>query len=311
MQIYKSTAEHVWRVTATDDRIAALSSAGVVVWSRKTPEPEQVLPGRYDGHKSNLMASGDGIWLLGFNGDLLTCWRSSRAGWRLHFEESRPRFCTGQFSADANALLFVDLTDGSDGSVKFTLTTRELSVRAPKSKDRIAATFPALPSAVAHGGSLHSRFWHATDLTGNGQWYLVSAREKALHIWHAVEGRYIGTVKLRGIPNEAKFSLDGLRFAVDVGTTVYIHQTATLELVASWKVKHSYRPHLAWSPDSRLLARTDGSTTVRLLDVESCLESVALTARDKGQLSSVAFAPDGLTFLVGTYNGSVVVWDIV
>jgi WD40 repeat protein len=310
MQVYQSAAEHVWTVTATDDRIAALSSSGVVVWKRNSPDPEQVLPGKYDGYKSNLVASRDGTWLLAFNGDHLTCWRSSRAGWKLHFEESRPRFCTGQFSADGNALSFVDLTDGSDGSIKFTVTERRLSPRAAKSKDRLVATYPAKPSSVADDGYLLARPWFATDLSGDGRWYMLSATEKAVHVWQTIEGRYVGNVKLRGITNEARFSPDGLRFAVHGGLTIYIYQTATLELITTWRVKHCYHPHLAWSPDSRLLAHTDGSTTVRVLDVDSRLERVALSARQYGRLSSAAFSPDGLTLLVGTYNGSVVVWDV-
>jgi WD40 repeat protein len=310
MQIYNSNADHVWAVASIGNQVAALAPTGVLVWNRNEPEPAQTLLGKFHGHKSLLAGSVNGQWLLTTNHDLLKCWQSARAGWQLQFEESRPRFCTAIFAPDGQALSIVDLSDIRDGAVNFTLTERRLSPKGARPGERLAASFLASPSAVAADGNLLSRYWHATDLSVDGKWFLVSAREKAVHVWQAVEGRYIGAVKLRGITNEAKFSPDGSRFAVDGGTTVYVFQTATLELLSSWKIKHCYHPHIAWSPDGRLLARTDISTTLRIQDVDGGTEALAISAREYGRLSSAAFAPDGLTILVGTNNGFVIVWDV-
>jgi WD40 repeat protein len=90
---------------------------------------------------------------------------------------------------------------------------------------------------------------------------------------------------------------------------VYVHDAATFGVLARWKAKYCYGPCLAWSPDGRLLARTDRSTSVRVYDTAAGREVQAVGAK-RGVLYSAAFSPDGLTLATGSYNGHVRVWDV-
>ena len=51
-------------------------------------------------------------------------------------------------------------------------------------------------------------------------------------------------------------------------------------------------PGLAWSPDGRLLARTDNSTTVRVYEVATGRQVMAVGGK-RGRLRCVAFSPAG------------------
>jgi WD40 repeat protein len=303
MQIYSGADETVGSVIAVGDQIVALTNGNLVVWSRDRTEPQQILPNpRHGLRHANLTASPDEKYVMSFNEGTLRFWHRTPSGWRSDGEEARPGFCAGRFSKGRNALVFVDFNTTADEPSVPTVTTRAASKTAtePLQWD------PPLPD---WDGLFYRLPWRAAELSMDGQWFLLSAREKAVHVWQASEGRKVGTVKLKGITNETIFSPDGSRFAVDAGTTVYIYQTRTLELLTSWKVKYSYIPQLAWSPDGRMLARVDLTTTVRLFDVDAGRETRAIGLR-RQRAAAIAFAADGLTYLVGTVNGSVIVWDV-
>jgi WD40 repeat protein len=147
------------------------------------------------------------------------------------------------------------------------------------------------------------------SLSADGRRVALSPGARAVHVWDTGRGRSVGAVLVRRHPCGLSLSPDGTRLAIDAGTTIYVHDAETLVPLVSWKAKYSYVPRLAWSPDVRLLARTDRSTTSRLYDVETGRQVAALGAKP-GVLTSVAFAPDGLTFGTGTLNGRVRVWDV-
>ena len=310
MQIY--TLEElgdIGSVISVGDQIVGVTAAVVVVWNRDQTEPVQVLPDRRTGIRHvYLTASPDAKTLMTFNDGRLKVWQSTPNGWQPDGEEERPAFCAGRFSKDANAMTLVEFERAAFGVRNLSVVARTRS-RTGQVKETVAATLLGNPSERGWDGVFHRLPWKAADLSADGQWFLLSPGEKAVHVWQAAEGRRVGTVKLKGITNEAAFSPDGSRFAVDAGTTVYVHQTRTLDLVSSWKVKYSYIPQLAWSPDGQVLARVDGTTTVRLFDVDSGQERRAIGLR-RNRANAIAFAPDGLTYLVGTVNGSVVVWDV-
>jgi WD40 repeat protein len=120
------------------------------------------------------------------------------------------------------------------------------------------------------------------------------------------------TTTPRGHPRVILFSPDGKFLAVDGGSTVYVHDASTLELLVEWKAPRSreiIESCLSWSPDSRLLARTDGSTTVRIYEAATGREVMAI-GKKPGSLTCVAFSPDGLTLATGTSHGPVRVWDV-
>jgi WD40 repeat protein len=149
-------------------------------------------------------------------------------------------------------------------------------------------------------------------LSGDGQRLALSARETAVHVWDVRPDALPRTIPLRGFPHGLSFSPDGSRLAVDGGTTLYVHDVTTLELLGKWKVRNSdevFGSGVAWSPDGRLLARTNGSSTVRVYEAATGREVMAVGAKPGG-LISVAFSPDGLTLATGSSWGPVQVWDV-
>jgi WD40 repeat protein len=191
------------------------------------------------------------------------------------------------------------------------LVTRELSFAPFDTSEPPRPTAIRLtPEVAASVGSMTPGGWlQSTVLSEDGRRLALSAREKAVHVWDLTTGEPPRSIRLRGFPCGLALSPNGDRLAIDAGTTVYIHDAATLRLLAQWKAKYSYVPDLAWSPDGRLLARTDRSTTVRVYEVDSGTVVMAVGTR-RGLLTSVAFSPDGLTLATGTREGPVRVWDL-
>jgi WD40 repeat protein len=148
-----------------------------------------------------------------------------------------------------------------------------------------------------------------TDLSPDGRRIGMSGFDKVVHLWDATTGAALGDIPFRGFPTAVSFSPGGNRLAIDGGTTVYVHDTASRELVAKFKVNPCDIPRLAWSPDGQRLARADNSTAVRVYDPGTGRQVSALGSK-RGRQVCVAFAPDGLTFAAGTWDGPVRVWDV-
>jgi WD40 repeat protein len=128
-------------------------------------------------------------------------------------------------------------------------------------------------------------------------------------VWDVESGEWIGAIEPWAFPFDLCCSPDGSKVVIDIWSAIYIHDAVTLEEVVHWKVPKSGSSRIAWSPDGRLLARTDYGITARVYEVETGRQVAALRA-GRVRLTSVAFAPDGLTFATGTADGRVRVWDV-
>jgi WD40 repeat protein len=297
-------------------QIVAASKTRIFAWNVDGSEPAEVLDWNESGfQRARLFAPICGNWLIGCGRNSAQIWRRKITQWGgCEITQELPGLCAASTQGNKPDLHVVAAKNGQAGVELLVANMPMTSSHDPKA-GRPERFFPASPSRLASDTQLStypdlsSYPWYASDLSPDGRWFLLSVREKAAHVWDTSDGRALGSVRLKGIPNEAAFSPDGLFFAVDCGTTVYIHHTHTLERIAEWKVRYSYVPRLAWSPDCRRLGRTDLSTTVRLFDVNAAREVSALSAR-RQRATTITFSPDGLTYLVGTANGCVVAWDM-
>jgi WD40 repeat protein len=304
----KSEIVHVAFVPSTPPRLAAVDRANVYLWNLDYPKPVAEL--RWDGKARGnpvLAVSPDGRWIVaGPIERLLACDTTTL--------RSKPSSLFGaagslrvDFDRDSDRLRWIcRMTGGilmridvpvrrgrgrlkSSHSVYFVLTD-DLA-------DRVAEINPA-------DGPRH------TALSPGGARFAFSGwHEKGVTVWDGGTGFELGRIPLRGTTECLALSPDGSRLAIDGGTTVYVHDATSLDLVVKGKVNYSYVPQLAWAPDGRLLGRADRSTTARLYDAATGREVSALGTK-RGRAAAIAFAPDGLTYATGHSDGTVRVWDV-
>jgi WD40 repeat protein len=306
MRIYEGAEDIIWAVVRCGprfDQIAAFSEKVVYIWNHDASVPTQILPAEHDAHSdANLVVSPNGRWLVAYAHREMLCWESRRDKWELHWESGGDNLFLARFGSDKSDLLQIDFEKTKKGVPGVILSRRALDSKLQAKKTVCEVATPE--EELVSPDWLYKLPYYATDLSADGRWFFYSP-----HLWSLAETCHVGEVKPKRGHNEASFSPDGSFLAVDGGTTVYVYRTETLELLTTWRVKHTYSPRLAWSPDGKLLARADASTTVRVFDVNARKEIVAWTAkRQRG--TAIAFSPDGLTLLVGTFGGNVVVWDM-
>lgn len=288
-----------------DAAVAALTETGIFIWEAGQTENPAFLPSENEGHfHSDLQASPDGDWLASHGAGQIWCWRRKANRWELAFHESDRHACAIAFSAPGS-LDTLALKDRPGGGVDVQLVHRVLGLR--KSKAETVAAFPA-PDGIQRAADLARFNYYCVDYSPRGQVFLLSPTDRFQHLWTTREPRLLGSIKMRSLCNEAALSPDGSIAAIDGGTTVYLYRVETQEPIGSWKVKHCYVPDLAWSPDGQRLLRADGSTTVRQFDLASGSEVAALGLK-RHRATAVRYSPDGLTYLVGTFKGPVVIWD--
>jgi WD40 repeat protein len=306
MRVYEGAGDIIWAVVRCGprfDQIAAFSEKVVCIWNSDSSAPAQMLPAEHEAHSdANLVVSPDGRWLVAHAHRSMRCWESRRDKWELHWESGGNNLFLARFGSDKSDLLQIDFEETKKGGPGVVLCRRSLDSKLQAKKPVCEVATPE--HDLVRREWLHKVHYYAADLSADGRWFFYSP-----HLWSLTDACHVGEVKPKRGHNEAAFSPDGAFLAVDGGTTVYVYRTETLELITTWRVKHTYSPRLAWSPNGQKIARADASTTVRVFDVNARKETVAWTAkRQRG--TAIAFSPDGLTLLVGTFGGNVVVWDM-
>ncbi len=305
MRVYEGAGSIVWAVVRCGprfDQIAAFGDKGVSVWNHDANVPVQRLPAEHEARgDANLVVSPNGHWLVAYAHRSMWCWESRRDQWELRWQTGGDNLFLARFDTDTSDLLQLDFEKVNNDAPGVVLSRRSLD-------NKLQAKKPVREVATPEDDRVSSAWlyrlnYYAADLSADGRSFFYSP-----HLWSMTGTGYVGELKPRRGHNEAAFSPDGSFIAVDGGTTVYVYRTPTLELITTWRVKHTYGAKLAWSPDGRLLVRADASTTVRAFDVAAQTEVVARTAR-RQRGTAIAFSPDGLTLLVGTFGGNVVVWD--
>lgn len=298
-----SEARQVAFVPGHPPRLAAVTDAAAYVWPPDEPDPVKYSWGKTARGEPVLTVSPDGRWLVAGPNEHLR-------GWALAGGRPRPKDLAhagrlaAQLSATGGRLNVVNRVYWRD-EVIIEVDRIPLTGRG-RDECRFLDLLPHLESRVRKLKPSACR--RKVALSADGRRFALSPNPKAVCVWDVDSGQMLGDLALRQRPSGLSFSPDGSRLVVDVGT-VYVYDTTTLDLVGRWKAKYSYSPGLAWSPDGRLLARTDNSTTVRIYEAATGRQVLALGARG-GRLTCVAFSPDGLTLATGTHEGPVRVWDV-
>lgn len=285
--------------------IAALADIGVFVWEAGQQDAPRFLAAVNEGRvHSDLKASPDGAWIASHGHGHVWCWRRKSDGWDLAFHKPEWNVCAIAFPTPG-VLDVVALEDRPGGGVDVTVLRRTLGGR--NRKDEVVSKFPS-PDGLKQAADLARFFYYCVDYNPIGNAFVFSPTDQYQHLYRTDKPQLLGSIRMRSICNGAALSPDGCKVAIDSGTSVYLHHVQTQEQIGICKVKHCYAPKLAWSPDGRLLLRADGSTTVRQIDTATCQEVAAIGLK-RHRATAVRYSPDGLTYLVGTFKGPVVIWD--
>ncbi|HVK07272.1 MAG TPA: WD40 repeat domain-containing protein [Gemmataceae bacterium] len=291
-------------LTGTPARPAAVDREAAYLWDLDRPEPVAEL--RWDGNawgQPVLSVSPDGRWLAAGPAEHLFIWNTEDRPPSLRRWLWNNDLCRADFVRPDRLIVIARLSgrlsryemwEADEWNPQQDLIDFELT-------DDLADKVSKLNLA---DGRRH------TALSGDGSRFAFTGwHEKGVTVWDAATGRRLGRIPLKGTTSCLALSPDGSRLAIDGGTTVYVHDATSLELLTRWKTKYCYVPQLAWSPDGRLIGRTDRSTTTRLYDPATGREVSALGTK-RGMATAIAFAPDGLTYATGHRDGTVRVWDV-
>jgi WD40 repeat protein len=306
---------HVAFVPGDPPRLAAVDNQAAYLWRLDRPDPAVLTWEEPPAWGEPLLSpSPDGRWLAAGTNVLLALWDLDADPPDGPVSRRVPGAMFARFAASPAELLVVSTVGGGDS---FQVRAGSLPVAEPKAKSPgRAAVLPLVGDLPTRVERMTASDWRIqTDLSADGARLAIVPRERAgdplareAFIWDVGTGKPPRRVEASGHPGALSFSPDGSRLVIDVGT-IYVHDTATTEVIGSWKAKRSDAPRLAWSPDGKLLARTDNSTTVRVYDAATGRQVMAVGGK-RGRLVCAAFAPDGLTLATATNTGPIRVWDV-
>jgi hypothetical protein len=287
--------------------IAAGYSNGVRIWPLAGGDavelplaPDNQLEGTTG--LEQLATSADGNWLAGrwYRGTRL--WRRLGRRWDDAGLIPGPGGHLSSTFLGHNLVVVFTAQDSGSSQPGFIILRERPSVRDPQFAIQAKRTGLPHPDNRATFGALAA-------ISADGKFLAATAREKAVHVWDVRKSQLLGTLAQRGFVEALAWTPDGRTLALNAGVTTRLYDVPTMAERLALKVKYSYRPRLAFSPDGRLLATTDTTTGVHLWDTTTGRLRTSLRA-GREQRVPVVFAPDGLTVAAGGSSGSVAVWDV-
>jgi hypothetical protein len=154
--------------------------------------------------------------------------------------------------------------------------------------------------------------WAAADPTVLHLWDVRTGAESPIklkpHLDHTVSGNKI-TVGLKAISLGAAFTPDGktLYYSSDSDEEVTIWDTAAKKSLGS--LPHPQAKSLSLTPDGKFLSTCDG-VYVRIWDLSKGGELVTTLPHHDGIWHVAALTPNGKTAVIGTTQGTILLWDI-
>ena len=128
-------------------------------------------------------------------------------------------------------------------------------------------------------------------------------------IWEVATGKCITTLENHGWTNRIAFSRDGIRLLTSSAKYVNLWCTKTWEKLATFDTVKI--ESLALSPDGTLLAigGTWPEQCIQIWNVEAGVLIVEFSGH-KSDVESVAFSPDSTILASGSYDGTILLWDM-
>src|SRR5262245_26047271 len=192
----------VWavaRVGPDARQVAGMTGEAVYIWEPGRVEPVQALvfPEEHDGREhSELSSSPDGNFVLACGGhQLYCCRRGGGCEYAAQFTSHVRAPCAALFTIGPATLTEVVLANSGDHTT-INVTSRPFPARRRKAERPVTFRCPA--DALPAGIDVHGNHYYAAKVSPDGRWFLLSARQKVVRIWHVADGRLVGQVKFRG-----------------------------------------------------------------------------------------------------------------
>jgi WD40 repeat protein len=192
---------------------------------------------------------------------------------------------------------------------------------ASPGSDSIVWVREAATGRVEHQLKQHTGVVWRAAFSPDGRRLASASEDKTVRVWDATTGRLIHPLKGHTGPvRSVVFSPDGALLASAGGQAgdeviggpggeVSIWDAATGQSIRTLPQGQSEHVcNLAFSPDGKRLASVGGSKTIKVWEVSTGQELLALD-EDVGPVSTVAFSPNGAWLVSAGWHGAVRIWD--
>src|SRR5262245_31806058 len=147
----------------------------------------------------------------------------------------------------------------------------------------------------------------AVSFSPDSRLLATAGRDGKIVLWNPRSGERLHELNARGIVYDLAFSPDS-RHLASVGMDVRIFDVESEKSVQLPKKHTSVVFSVAWSPDDRYLVSTDRNGEAHLWNPDKA-EHVRLLAHVL-DLRTSAFSPDGTQLVAGSWDGSILLWDM-